>query len=95
MNTYDLGEEVRISSEFTVLSGDDGDPLTVTVTRESPSGVSTVKVYGTNVEVVRDSAGNFHLDFIPNEVGRWWYRWQGTGINAVEEGQFLVRGSRL
>jgi hypothetical protein len=45
---------------------------------------------------VKDSVGNYHVDVDANAVGRWYYRFQGTGTNqAAEEGLFTVVPSQF
>lgn len=43
------------------------DPTVVTFKQRTPSGVETTYVYGTDAEVVRYSAGNFHVDVLLTE----------------------------
>ncbi len=76
------------------------DPTTLVVEVRAPSGVETVYTYSVGVEVVRDSAGNYHIDVaVPYAntsaaVGKWYVAWRGTGAGAGS-GQASFTVSRL
>lgn len=90
---YDTGDLVRLSVAFTV-SAAATDPTIVRVKYINPSGTQMTKIYGTDVEVVKDSTGNFHIDISPTIAGVWRYRWEGTGTaQAAGEAAFEVRPS--
>lgn len=55
------------------------DPGTVTVTINGPGDNVNTYVYGTDVEVVRETTGTYHVDFTPTVYGRWWIDWFGSG----------------
>lgn len=96
--THDIGDQVRISGVFTNAAGTATDPTTVTLKLLRPDGTVTTLVYLTDVELVRDSAGNYHADVIPvaGENGIWWFRWAATGaVQAADEQAFFVRPSRF
>lgn len=86
MATYDIGDEVRMTATFTDLDGNNADPTTVTCTVEDPDGTtSTPTVQNPNV-------GVYYADISPDQAGKWWFRFDGTGaLVAAEEGSFAVR----
>jgi hypothetical protein len=96
VNVYDVGDLATISATFLVNTGTiptpiwtPTDPTIVTCEVRKPSG--TVDTY-TDVEIVNDSTGVYHLDLETDEAGDWWYKFVGTGdAEAVERGSFLVR----
>ena len=99
-NLYKKGQKVRVkATQFEVY--DDGtdtwvptDPTTVKCVIKAPDGTVTTYVYGTDVELVKDGAGVYHLDVVANQNKRWHYRYEGTGTcTAVEEGSFQVRSA--
>jgi hypothetical protein len=94
-NEYDLGSKVKIRTEFTDAdTGDPVDPGTVTVKIKKPDGVIVSHVYPSNV--VKDDTGIYHLDLDITAHGRWFYRWEGSGINAgASESYFQVRESEF
>lgn len=96
VNTYDIGDLVKISATFTDENGTATDPTTLEAAFKSPSGTISTFTYGTDPEVVRDSAGVYHLDISITESGRYDYRWSSTGTGqAAEEGYFEVRQQRV
>lgn len=87
---YEPGSKVRMSGAFTSL-GVDTDPTTITLKVKDPTGVTTTYTYGVEA-IVKDSTGHYHFDLIVTYVGRWFYKWSGTGtIAATNEETFRVR----
>ena len=74
---------VRVDVQFDNEDVEGIDPTTVSVTTRSPGGIETTYVYGTDTELSRESLGNYHLDFVPDYPGRWFYRWQSTGSGTA------------
>lgn len=96
MAAYDLGDLVRIAGVFTNAAGTGIDPDDVFVKYKDPSGNVTTLTYGTDAELVRDSAGNYHVDVDADEAGHWDYRFYSTGTGqAAEEAFFRVDDSRF
>ena len=94
INVYKKGRLVRFSAAFTNAAGTATDPTAVTFKIRSPAGTTTTYVYGTDAELVRDSAGNFHVDFAMTAAGDWAHRWEGTGaVVTAEESQVVVEPS--
>jgi hypothetical protein len=92
-NTYDKGDLVRVSAAFT-SAGAAIDPTAVTAKYKTPAGTTTTLVYGTDGALVRDSAGNYHVDVDADEVGTWYYRFASTGTGqAASEEAFRVRAT--
>lgn len=93
MNTYDIGDQVRLTATFKNRSGSPADPTTVTFTYQKPGG----PVISDSGAVVKDSTGVYHYDLtLDNVPGKWRYRFAGTGaLIAAEEGEFRVDPSVL
>lgn len=87
--------EVRLTATFTDSNGNATDPDTVTFLTYSPSGETSTYVYGTDSEVQKASTGNYTADIVPDEAGRWRFRWKTTGTGKVIalEGEFIVQKS--
>lgn len=77
-NAYHLGQKVRISAAFTV-AGAPTDPTAVIVKTRDPAGIIVTKVFGQDGDVIQDSPGNYHLDFVVDREGGWTYRWESGG----------------
>ena len=92
-NAYDLGDMVRCSAAFTE-NGAAVDPTTVTFqVRRQPAGTITTYVSG-DPELVKDSTGNYHVDYEPDHVGDWCYRFAGTTTYVcAAERAFRIRSS--
>lgn len=92
INVYDIGQLVPISALFEDADGVDTDPSTVTLEVLDPAGNTRTYLYGASpTEVIRDSAGNYHVDVEADQAGDWFYKWSSTGSGqAAQEGQFMV-----
>ncbi len=92
---YDLGDAVTCEASFK-KAGVLLDPTAVTFKVKNPAGVETVYVYGTDVQLIRDSTGKYHVDINANAVGTWFYRFESTGTGqAAQEGAFRVQTSNF
>lgn len=89
------GSTLRIPVNYTDGEGVDVDPTTVTFKLYSPEFSTTTYVYGSDVEVIRPTTGNYYIDVSPTVAGRWAYRWASTGTNKASavEGTFVVQTS--
>ena len=47
-NTYDVGDQVRVSAVFKNAAGTDTDPTAVTCKVKTPAGAITTYTYGTD-----------------------------------------------
>jgi len=100
--TYDQNAIVRITGRFKNLSNALSDPSIVTVYIENPSKEFTTYSYEQagpqDAEVVRESAGVYHVDVDPAGVtGMWSYRFEGSGggVNIGGDGKFKIVRSRV
>lgn len=92
INVYDVGDLVTVSGAFTDVAGLPADPATVSLAFVDPSGNVTTYLYLTDVQVVKDSTGNYHVDVNADEAGDWHYRWIATGTGqGAQLGQFAVK----
>ena len=93
-NAYDLGDMVRCSAAFTQNSAA-VDPTTVTFQiRRLPANPITTYTYGVDPELIKDSVGNYHVDYQPDAAGDWCYRYAGTTTYVcAAEKTFRIRDS--
>lgn len=92
-NVFDVGDLVRCSAVFNDGAAD-VDPSTVTFKVKTPSGAVTTYVYNTDVQLVKDSTGNYHVDVSATAPGEWAVRYSSTGTGqAAGERRFRVQPS--
>lgn len=91
MTTYDVGDMVTITAEFTDLAGVPADPGTVTLQIREPDG--TVTAYA-EVDMAHPAPGTWSME-VPLDAGGWWhYRFAGVGgLVAAGEGRIQVAAS--
>lgn len=95
MDTYDVGDPVQLRATF-LVGLVPTDPATLTARVRKPDGTEVAYAYGTAPELVRESAGRYRLDLIPQVVGTWWVTWEPTGAGlAGQESAFAVRARQL
>ncbi len=100
MNSYDVGDAVRLVGTFTNTGGTLTDPTGVTLVLRPPVQPGAL-VPGTlaytyaSGSVAKQATGSYTFDLSPLPVGtwgRWQYTWVGTGaVVAAAAGQFNVR----
>ena len=94
MNTYDAGDQVRISVAIADDEGRATDPTVLSFLYLDPTGALTTLTYGEDEAVGREDAGGYYVDLVPNRPGIWSYRWECSGtVTAAVEGRFTVRRS--
>jgi hypothetical protein len=90
-----IGRPNRLTVNYN-RDGSDVDPDEVTLRIMSPSRTETSYVYdGGDGDVTKTSAGDYYYDVVPDEAGRWFFRWEATGDDTTDatEGDFLVQTS--
>lgn len=87
-----VGTKVRTSCAFVGMdSVSPVDPTEVTCEVVAPNAVAMLYTWPSDPDIIRDSAGKFHLDIHANLPGVWRYRWASTGaVEAASRGQFKV-----
>ena len=98
MNTYDIGDVVRVQGTFTDPDNSDAplDPSVVKATIRQPNGTTQTYTYVTDVEVTKLSTGVYRLEYTVTAAGQHNYRWFSTGTGAAsDEAYFDVRASRV
>lgn len=94
INSYDVGDVVRVQGVFKNAAGTTVDPTAITFKFQVPDGTITTYIYGTDAEVVRSATGTYYCDITTTDEGRYSCRWAGTGNNAAAgERYFLVSES--
>ena len=92
---YYNGTTLNVTVNFADADGVAVDPDTVTIKTMSPCGSQASYAYGTDAELTKLTTGSYNAELVPNEGGRWFFRWisTGTGTATVLEGDFLIQAS--
>lgn len=88
MNNYVVGNTVRLATAtaFKNSAGVITDPTTVAVKYRKPDGTVV-----TNNAPTKDGTGLYHVDVVIDQVGEWWYRFEGHGnLEAASVASFYV-----
>jgi predicted Zn-dependent protease len=94
-NAYDIGDQVRLSAQFTDGEGFPADPTSVLLTIRDGNGAATVYTYGVDA-IARESVGAYHFDLTLINAGSWVYRWEGTANpQTAQEGVLQVQASQI
>ena len=89
---YDIGDVTRLSVSFTDLSNVTVDPSSVMLKIREPNAVILQQSYPTNDTIIKDSVGNYHMDYLISKDGLHNYKWVGSGtVNASEKDSFFVK----
>lgn len=79
---FALGAVIRIPLTIRNLAGADVDPTALTLTVHEPDSTDVIYVFGTDIELVKDSAGDYHVDHPTLLSGVYRYKWLGSGNNS-------------
>ncbi len=89
---FPIGNVIRSDNTFRDSNGDLADPTTVSLKFESPAGVITTYVFGTDAELTKVSTGVYRVDISASESGFYHLRWLSTGTGeASDKTSFKVR----
>jgi hypothetical protein len=82
----DIGDLLRVDIEIkNAKTNTLVDPTTLILRVLPPVSAEIDFVYLTDVELVRDSKGKYHVDLPITESGKWQLRWKGTGAAIFGE----------
>jgi len=82
---HDVNDTRKLQATFKDVNGVAQDPTTVTFNMVEPDGAATPYVYGTDAELVRESAGVYYVNWSITQPGRHTWSMKGTGLVAQEE----------
>lgn len=96
IEVFQVGDMVRLSGAFTDINEAANDPGGVRCKVREPDGTVTTYIYLTDAALIKDSTGNYHVDFLTDQAGRHRYGFYGiTSGQAVAEGEFRVQPSKV
>lgn len=80
-----------MEAAFTDANGAAADPGEVYLEIRLPDKTTTTYQYGVDAALIKDSTGNYHLDYTTSTTGSYRYRWYSlvSGITA-DTGIFYV-----
>ena len=89
-NTYQIGDTTRMKAEFTqneIIA----DPDTISLQIRNPGGTILLYTY-TGGGVSRDvtTTGTYYKDVYLDDLGKWAYRFQGSGTVTAADEHFLL-----
>ena len=89
--TYEFDDLIRLRASFKNVDGVLTDPTVVTLRVTKPGMDPIIYTFGTDEELIKDSAGVYRLDWLCSVVGEHKYRWKGTGVVQIgARGGFFV-----
>lgn len=90
---FDEGQVVRLQAKFYNSTDVLADPSAIRFYAKHSSGSNAVD---TTSGWTRESTGIYYYDLALVKEGRWYYRWEGSGVvAAAREGVVVVRRSRF
>ena len=90
------GDVRRLSTTITNILDVVGDPTTLVFAMNTPDGTVTTYTWQTDVALVKESAGVFHVDWPVTQVGTHRYSFVSTGVNAAySEDSFIAVARRV
>jgi hypothetical protein len=91
---FNVGDLIRCLATFTNYQKDLVDPTTVTFKMRLPDSSFVTYVYGSNVELVKQSTGVYYVDFPITQDGKHAFGYYSTGTGqAASEANFAVKKS--
>lgn len=94
MDSFVVGNLVRVSVVFTNTAGAAVDPTVVKCLVRTPAGVTTTLTYGTDAALIKATTGSYYLDVDASSEGIWYYRFYSTGTGqAAADGAFAISDS--
>lgn len=95
--SYHVGDKITIYGTWTNAAGVATDPGSIFAKYKDPAGTVTTYTYSVDAELVKDSAGIYHVDIDADEAGMWYYRFYSTGSGQASStiASFVVFPSDL
>lgn len=89
---YMIGTSITLTATFKDEDEVLADPTGVKFKVMDPAGTVTTYEYGTDIRVIKDSVGVYHLTISPANPGPFLWRVEGTGgdVDAAAEDDFLI-----
>lgn len=96
INTYGIGDLVRVTGTFRASDDALVDPTTVVAKVRNPLGAITTYTYGVDAALVRTSTGIYYVEVSAALPGSYWTRFEASGIGqCAGEQETRVRPSQF
>ena len=84
-NSYPCGTVVKCEVYFysDAAKTTPADPSAIKFRKQTPAGVVTEHVYGTDADLVKVGTGHYYEYVTPDAAGRWKYVFKGTGAVGI------------
>jgi hypothetical protein len=89
---YDFGGSLDLNIEVQDIDGGFSDPSTLLVKYRNPNQTLVTLVLGTDVEIVQDSVGHYHVTITKDIAGYWTWAAQADDLPEKEK-TFRVKRS--
>ena len=89
-NTYNKGTLLRCAGAWTDTAGTALDPTVVVFQSQTPEGVETSLVYGSDGAVGRSSTGGYYCNVSLATAGTWYYRFYSTGTGQAADQEKVI-----
>ena len=97
IKTFALGSKIHVTGSFTNSLGVAADPDSVFFQISVPTTGKQQFEYGVDPEIVKESTGNYYIDWNNSRSGTYFYRWISTGVGQAAEpdGSWSVSTSKF
>jgi hypothetical protein len=90
--TFDRGDAQRLSMTFLGIDDIAADPSSITVIITEPDGEVVSYDYGVDAELIKESVGNYYVDYTFTKKGRHQVRFEGVGgVTSAEQTDVYIR----
>ena len=92
MQAYNVNEVAVLPCKCKDVGGAYVDPIVLVFNLTKPDGTFITYTYGTDLELIKDSVGNYHVDLTMDSVGFFRYKYVPTGGGALPIAEDWVYG---
>jgi hypothetical protein len=84
VNRYQIGDQVRLSANFTNATNSPSDPSSINL-RIVVGSVDVNMTYPNTTAIVKAGVGSFYYDLDVASPGQFYFRWRGYGDTVAAE----------
>lgn len=83
MNTWKVGQTIKLSANIQVAAVDTDPGALVFQIRAGHNGAVTTYTYGTDAQLVKDSVGDYYVLWLVAEEAKHWWIMKNTSTGAA------------